>query len=172
MKATDRRTFLLAGSAAATSFTASLSVQALSTAEPAFSSGNFIAGSIHSTTAGVGEPGLSVGYLEIVTADVEAICRLYSELHGVEFGQADQSLGNARTAKLKSGGMLDVRAPMHAGERAVVRPYLCVDDIESSIAAAAKKGAKVIVPPMKLGGHGTCAIFVQGEIEFGLWQSA
>ncbi len=172
MNVSDRRKFLLAGSAVAASLTASMPVHASPIAELAVVASQSVAGSINSTTAKVVEPVLQIGYLEIVTPDVEAICGLYSELHGVKFGEADQALGNARTAKLKSGGLLGVRAPMHAGERPVVRPYLLVDDIESAVAAASKKGAEVIVPPMKLGGHGTCAILVQGEIELGLWQGA
>lgn len=113
---------------------------------------------------------MQIPYLEIVATDVETICTLYSELHGVTFGDANQDLGGARTARLANGGMLGVRAPMHDGERPVVRPYILVEDIEAAVAAAAKSGAKIVVPPMKLPGHGTCAIVFQGGIESGLWQ--
>ena len=114
---------------------------------------------------------MRIHYVEIVTKDVETICTLYSKLHGVTFGDADQNLGGARTARLASGGgMLGVRAPMHDGERPVVRPYILVDDVEATVAAAAKFGADIAVPPMNLPGHGTCAIIVQGGIESGLWQ--
>lgn len=113
---------------------------------------------------------MQVHYLEIVTKDVEPICTLYSKIHGVTFGAADQNLGGARTARLANGGMLGVRAPMHGGERPVVRPYVLVDDIEAAVAAAEKSGAAIIVPPMKIPSHGTCAIFIQSGIECGLWQ--
>jgi predicted enzyme related to lactoylglutathione lyase len=113
---------------------------------------------------------MKIHYLEIVTPDVETICTLYSKMYGVTFGDADQNLGGARTARLANGGMLGVRAPMHAGEQPVVRPYILVDDIEAAVAMAAKSGAEIAVPPMKLPGHGTCAIFIQSGIESGLWQ--
>ena len=113
---------------------------------------------------------MRIHYLEIVTTDVETVCTLYSTTHGVTFGDSDQNLGGARTARLASGGMLGVRAPMHDGEKPVVRPYILVEDIEAAVAAAAKSGAEIAVPPMSIPGHGTCAIVFQGEIEAGLWQ--
>jgi predicted enzyme related to lactoylglutathione lyase len=109
-------------------------------------------------------------YLEIVTADVEAACGLYSSLYGVAFSDGEQSLGGARTARLANGATLGIRAPMHGGERPVVRPYVLVDDIVASVAAAARAGAEVAVPPMEIEGHGTCAIVIHGGIESGLWQ--
>lgn len=115
-------------------------------------------------------PLMHIQYLEIVTPDVEASCQLYSAMHGVTFSSPDQDLGNARTARLANGGLLGVRAPMHGGERPVVRPYMLVPDIEATVAAGAKSGAMVAVPPMKLGKHGTCAILIQNGIESGLWQ--
>jgi predicted enzyme related to lactoylglutathione lyase len=116
-----------------------------------------------------GEP-MRVHYLEIVTKDVDVTCKLCSAVHGVTFGDADQSLGGARTAQLADGGMLGIRAPMHAGENSVTRAYMLVEDIEAAVAAAKDSGAEIAVPPMKLPGHGTCAIYIQGGIEAGLWQ--
>lgn len=113
---------------------------------------------------------MQIQYLEIVTAEVDAVCATYSQLHGMTFGEGDPNLGGARTAKLASGGMLGIRAPMHAAEKPVVRPYILVEDIEATVAAAADAGAKIALQPMKLGDHGTCAIMIQGEIESGLWQ--
>ena len=113
---------------------------------------------------------MQVHYLEIVTTDVESACNLYSQLHGVTFADADQHLGGARTARLANGGMLGVRAPMHDGEKSVTRVYVLVEDIEAAVAAVAKTGAEIAVPPMKIAGHGTCAIFFHGGIEAGLWQ--
>ncbi len=113
---------------------------------------------------------MRVHYLEIVTTDVEATCNLYSQVHGVTFGDADQNLGGARTAQLANGGMMGVRAPMHEGEKPVTRSYILVEDIEAAVATVAKSGAEIAVPPMKIAGHGTCAIFFLGGIEAGLWQ--
>lgn len=114
--------------------------------------------------------GMRIHYLEIVTKDVDATCELYSGVHGVTFNDADQSLGSAQTAKMTDGGMMGIRAPMHDGEKSVTRAYMLVEDIEAAVAAAAKSGAEIAVPPMKIPGHGTCAIYFQGGIEAGLWQ--
>ena len=77
---------------------------------------------------------MRVHYLEIVTQDVDATCKLYAGVHGVSFGDADQSLGGARTAELADGGMLGIRAPMHDGEKSVTRAYMLVKDIEAAVA--------------------------------------
>ena len=113
---------------------------------------------------------MRVHYLEIVTKDVDAARELYSAIHGVTFGDADQSLGGARTAQMTDGGIMGIRAPMHDGEKPVTRAYILVEDIEAAVAAAKKSGAEIAVPPMKIPGHGTCAIYFQGGIEAGLWQ--
>lgn len=113
---------------------------------------------------------MQIQYLEIVTTDVEALCAQISAVQGVAFGAPDPSLGGARTAKLRSGGMLGIRGPLRDTETPVVRPYLLVDDIAASVAAAADAGATIALPPMELPGHGTCAIVIQGGIECGLWQ--
>ncbi len=113
---------------------------------------------------------MHIQYLEIVTPDVDAACILYAKMHGVTFSNADQNLGNARTARLANGGMLGIRAPMHEAEKPVVRPYILVKDIDATVAAAANSGAEIAVPPMKIAGYGTCAIVIQNGIESGLWQ--
>jgi len=113
---------------------------------------------------------MHVHYLEIVTNDVDAVCAMYAQLHGVTFGAADAGLGAARTAPFPEGGMLGVRAPMHETEEPVVRPYLLVDDIGKAAKAAAEAGAEIAHPPMEIPGHGTFAIFIQGGVHHGLWQ--
>ncbi|MEM1096965.1 MAG: hydroxylase [Bacteroidota bacterium] len=113
---------------------------------------------------------MRIHYLEIVTPDVDAVCTTYAAMHSVTFGDADPSLGGARTAALADGGMVGVRAPMHAAEEPIVRPYALVDDIAGAVAAAAEAGATVALPPMQLPGHGTCAILIQGSVQAGLWQ--
>ncbi len=113
---------------------------------------------------------MRVHYLEIVTKDVDAACEIYSGIHGVTFGDADQSLGGARTAEMVGGGLMGIRAPMHDGERPVTRAYMLVDDIKASVAAAEKLGAVIALPFLEIPGHGTCAIYFQDGIEAGLWQ--
>ena len=114
--------------------------------------------------------GVKIYYLEIVTTRVDAACALYAKLHGVSFGEPDQRLGGARTANLASGGMLGIRAPLRDTEKPVVRPYILVEDIKASVAAAAQTGAEIAMPPTRIAGHGQFAIVIQGGIESGLWQ--
>lgn len=68
------------------------------------------------------------------------------------------------------GSLLGIRAPLHGGERPVVRPYVLVPDIVAAVSAAVELGADVAVPPMPLPGYGLCAIYFLGGNEFGLWQ--
>ncbi len=111
-----------------------------------------------------------VQYLEVVTSDVDGTCSALEKLHGVSFSTPDAGLGNARTATLKGGGKLGVRAPMREDEQPVVRPYVLVKDIDATVKAAEAAGAEIALPPMEIPGHGKCAIYIQGGIEHGLWQ--
>ena len=113
---------------------------------------------------------MKVQYLEVVTKDVDAACKIHSAAHGVEFGEADQALGGARTAQLADGGMMGIRAPMHDAEKSVTRAYMLVKDIVAAVAAAKELGATIAVPPMPIPGHGTCAVYIQDGIEAGFWQ--
>ncbi|MEQ9409448.1 MAG: hypothetical protein RIK87_17050 [Fuerstiella sp.] len=113
---------------------------------------------------------MQVHYLEVVTPQVDAVCATYAQLYGVIFSDPEAGLGNARTASLPNGGKIGVRAPMHAGEDPVVRPYLLVDDVEAAAETAVKNGGEIAHPPMEIPGHGTFAIFFQGGIQHGLWQ--
>jgi hypothetical protein len=113
---------------------------------------------------------MQIHYLEIVTKEVDAVCAAYAVANGVQFGEPDAGLGNARTAALLGGGPVGVRAPMHESEEPVVRPYWLVDDIEAAVAAAVEASGEVAHPPMEIPGHGTFAIYIQGGIHHGLWQ--
>jgi predicted enzyme related to lactoylglutathione lyase len=113
---------------------------------------------------------MQIHYLEIVTPDVDATCGALEKVHGVSFSAPEAGLGNARTAALKDGGQIGVRAPMHEAEEPVVRPYVPVDDIEAAAEAAQVAGAEIAHPPMEIPGHGKFAIYIQGGIHHGLWQ--
>ncbi len=113
---------------------------------------------------------MQIQYLEIVTKDVDAVCAAYAAMNGVQFGQPDAGLGNARTAVLAGGGLVGVRAPLRETEEPVVRPYWLVEDIEAAVAAVIESGGQVAVPPMEIPGHGTFAIYLQGGNDHGLWQ--
>jgi predicted enzyme related to lactoylglutathione lyase len=124
---------------------------------------------LHETNGDKGDA-MNIHYLEMVTPDVDAACALYSSMHGVTFGEADQNLGGARTAKLAGGGMLGIRAPLRPTEKPVVRPYLLVEDIKAAVAAASESGGQIAMEPTEIAGYGQFAIVVHGGIESGLWQ--
>jgi predicted enzyme related to lactoylglutathione lyase len=113
---------------------------------------------------------LKVHYLEIVTPSVSETCDTLEKAHGVTFGEPIAELGNARTAELKGGGRIGVRAPMRETEEPVVRPYVLVDDIHAAVKAAEAAGAQVAMQPTEIPGQGTFAIYFLGGIEYGLWQ--
>lgn len=117
-----------------------------------------------------GKNAMRIQYLEIVTPDVKETCEALSKAHGVTFSEPVAELGNARTADLKDGGRIGVREPMRETEKPIVRPYVLVDDIEAAVKAAEKTGATIALPPIKLPGQGTFAIYILGGIEHGLWQ--
>lgn len=113
---------------------------------------------------------MQVHYLEIVTPDMDAMCSSLEKMHGVKFSKPVAEFGNARTATLRGGGQIGVRAPMRDNEDPVVRPYLLVDDIESAINEAEAAGAEIAMPPMEMPNRGKFAIYIQGGIQHGLWQ--
>lgn len=116
------------------------------------------------------EKAVQVQYLEIVTPDVDATCAVLEKQRGVRFGEPEAELGNARTAALKGGGRIGVRAPMHEAEEPVVRPYLLVDDIEAAVETARAAGGEIALPPTEIAGRGRFAIYFLGGIQHGLWQ--
>ena len=112
----------------------------------------------------------SIYYLEIVTPEVEKLCRLYTDSQGWRFESAKPELGNARLAKLPEGSLCGIRAPMHEAEKPVVRTYLRVTDLEKSVQRAAQAGANILLENMNLAGYGVIAIYEMGGVEQGLWQ--
>lgn len=116
---------------------------------------------------------LPIQYLEIVSSDVEATCNALTKVHGITFGKPIAAYGNARTAMLRGGGLIGVRAPMAEHEQPVVRPYASVDDIEAAIKAAEAAGGMFAMRTTEVpGGHGKFAIYFVGDIQHGLWTAA
>jgi predicted enzyme related to lactoylglutathione lyase len=114
--------------------------------------------------------GMRVQYLEIVTKEVDTVCASYAAANGLEFGEPDVRLGNARTAVAPDGGLVGVRAPMRETEAPVVRPYWLVEDIAAAVDEVVKSGGEIAHPPMEIPGHGRFAIYFSGGVELGLWQ--
>jgi len=113
---------------------------------------------------------MKVHYLEIVSHDVNAVCRAYEIAHAVSFGEPDELLGGARTCELPDGSIVGIRGPLRDSEEPVVRPYWLVDDIERAVANIEAAGAEIAVPPLDIRGKGKFAIYVLGSNDHGLWQ--
>ena len=113
---------------------------------------------------------MQIGYLEIVTPEVAAVCATYTQAYGVAFSEPVSALGNARTTSLPGRSRLGIRAPMRDTEAPVVRPYFLVEDVVGSVEAARAESAEIAVPPMHIPGQGTFAIYIQGGVEHGIWQ--
>ena len=115
-------------------------------------------------------PEHAVHYLEIVTPDVEAACRLYAEVHGWRFEPMGPELGQAWVAALPGGSRCGIRAPLHPEEKPIVRTYLRVADLKAATLAAEGLGAKTLLDFMELPGQGSISIQEIGGIQQGLWQ--
>lgn len=113
---------------------------------------------------------MKVHYLEIVSQDVEAVCKSYEIANSVSFNEPDEFLGGARTCTLADGSIVGVRAPLRDTEEPVVRPYWLVDDIAKAVAKVETEGAQIAVPPMEIPGKGIFAIYILGSNDHGLWQ--
>ena len=159
----DRRKLICSGIALAVLFAATPLLAACQESENSADADNNASPNV--------QGGMQLQYLEIVTPDVDALCKQYSQVHGITFSEPNASFGNARTAKLKGGGLIGIRGPMRDTETPVIRPYALVDNLEQAVAAAADAGAKIAIQRMEIpGGHGAIAIVIQGGIECGLWQ--
>ncbi len=113
---------------------------------------------------------MKVQYLEIVTPEVDALCRQYSTIYGFTFSEAVAAFGGARIAKLEGGGKIGIRGPLRETETPVVRPYMLVDDIQGAVTSAAEAGAHIAMPPTEIPEQGKFAIVIHGGIECGFWQ--
>ena len=113
---------------------------------------------------------MKIQYLEIVTPEVDALCRQYSTIYDITFSEPDANFGGARTAKLDGGGLIGIRGPLRDTETPVVRPYVLVEDIKAAVESAAEAGAEIAMPPMEIPEHGMFAIVIHGGIECGFWQ--
>lgn len=111
-----------------------------------------------------------VFYLEVVTADVQAASRFYSDAYGWQFMPEAPELGNARVATLPGGSLCGIRAPMRSHEGPIVRTYLRVTDVEVAVKKAAQLGARIALEPTDIPGRGRIAIYLFSGIEQGIWQ--
>jgi predicted enzyme related to lactoylglutathione lyase len=111
-----------------------------------------------------------IHYLEIVCRDVSAQCAAWERIHGLTFGPAVADLGQARVAQAPDGSLIGVRAPLAEHEQAIMRTYVEVEDIARAVQEAEAAGAVIAYPPTRQGETGTWAIFLLGDVQFGLWQ--
>jgi len=76
---------------------------------------------------------MKIHYLEIVSHDVDAVCKAYEIAHSVSFSEPDEFLGGARTCVLPDDSIIGIRGPLRDTEEPVVRPYWLVDNIEQAV---------------------------------------
>ncbi len=114
---------------------------------------------------------MRIGYLEIVTPDVQHVCRMIEKSTGEKFDKPNPLLGNAYTVSTPDGGLVGVRAPMHDAEEPVTRTYFRTDKIEDATQAAINDGAELAHPVHELPGLCKFSIVFQGKNQFGFWQS-
>jgi len=79
---------------------------------------------------------MKIHYLEIVSHDVDDVCKAYEIAHSINFSEPDEFLGRARTCALPDGSIVGIRGPLRDTEEPVVRPYWLVDNIEEAVAKA------------------------------------
>jgi len=115
-------------------------------------------------------PEQAIHYLEIVTPDVAAACRHYTQAYGWSFTPAGPELGFSFVAKLPGGSLCGIRAPLHAEELPIVRTYLRVANLEAATQEAARLGGQILLDAMELPGWGKISIYEFGGIQQGLWQ--
>ena len=113
---------------------------------------------------------MKVHYLEIVSHDVDAVCKAYEVAHSVSFGDPDPFLGGARTCTLPDDSIVGVRDPLRDDEAPVVRPYWLVEDIDKAVADIEAVGAMIAMHPMEIPSKGKFAIYILGGNDHGLWQ--
>ncbi|MEM9693164.1 MAG: hypothetical protein AAGA56_11510 [Myxococcota bacterium] len=113
---------------------------------------------------------MSIHYLEIVTEDVDKVCRLYEQVDALSFGSETTEMGQARLAVRADGSMVGVRRPLADHESPIMRTYVAVENAQQAVNAAEASGAMVAYPPTEQGEYGTFAIVIQGGVQHGLWQ--
>ena len=117
-----------------------------------------------------GQTNMRVHYLEVVCNDVAAQCAALERVHGVSFGPEVADLGQARVAEAPDGSLIGVRAPLAQHEEPIIRTYREVEDIKKAVENAEAAGAMIAYPPTQQGDTGTWAIYILGDVQFGLWQ--
>lgn len=113
---------------------------------------------------------MKLHYLEIVSHDVDAVCKAYELTHRIQFLEPDELLGGAKVCVLPDGTKVGVRGPLRDDEEPIVRPYWLVDNIEQVVATLELEGAQIAMPPMEIPGKGKFAIYILGTNHHGLWQ--
>ncbi|MEL7059887.1 MAG: hypothetical protein AAGN46_07665 [Acidobacteriota bacterium] len=111
-----------------------------------------------------------VHYTEIVCNDVAEHIAALEQVHGLSFGPPMADLGLAQVAKAPDGRLIGVRAPLAEHETPIIRTYVEVADIAGAVEKAAAAGAVIAYPPTQQGDTGTWAIYILGDLQFGLWQ--
>jgi len=113
---------------------------------------------------------MQIHYLEIVCPNPKETSQTLSAIHNVTFEEPNELFGNAYMAKMPNGSRIGIRASMHESEVPVTRPYFLCPDIKSAIKTLEASGALIMHPPLEMPGEGTFAIYMENDIQYGLWE--
>src|SRR5487761_1108487 len=112
-------------------------------------------------------------WADLWTSDVEGSRRFYTELFGWQADAPDPNFGGyfmfTRNGLPIAGGMGDMPG-MTANNTWKV--YLASDDVEKTVELAEANGARVVSPPMEVGGAGSQSVIVDPSgATVGVWQA-
>jgi hypothetical protein len=112
-----------------------------------------------------------ITHIEFPADDVERAKRFYAAVAGWEFGEMDGFPGYwlFRSSDASGGGL----GKRNESVSNVIRVYITVDKLETTLTAAEANGGSVISPPTDVPGQGRFAAVRDSEgNEIGLWEAA
>ena len=113
---------------------------------------------------------MKIHYLEIVCPNPKETAESLGIVHGAEFAGPVGHFGNAYIMTRQDGSRIGVRAPMHESETPVTRPYILCSNVKAAVEALEARGVIIMHPPLEIPGEGTFAIYMENDIQYGLWE--
>jgi uncharacterized protein len=112
-------------------------------------------------------------WIDLGTPDQDAAAEFYGGLFGwsVEEDENAEQTGGYRVATLKGKAVGGVMKLMQEGQPPAWSTYVCVEDVDATVARAREAGGSVMVEPMDVLDYGRMAFLSDptGAV-FGLWQ--
>jgi predicted enzyme related to lactoylglutathione lyase len=110
-------------------------------------------------------------HLELNTDNVKKAKTFYTKLFGWQATDMEMPGGPYTMLQLQNPGGAMMKKPMAEAPSAWV-PYIAVDDVKKTVAAAEKNGGKAMQPYFEVPGMGEGAVLVDPSgAPFGIWRS-